>query len=148
MGVIVWVHGDALRRESAAFREYPTAPALFVWDDVVLRGYGVSLKRLVFMYECLLDLPVEMVRGDVATQLVAFATRHGADTIVTMDTPAPRFAQIVATLRQTHTVLILSDPPLVAVDKPVDLGRFSRFWQNVRPLLLRESVQKKLFDDV
>jgi hypothetical protein len=56
MRSIVWIHADCLRRDCAAFREYPAVPALFVWDDVVLRGYGLSLKRMVFLYECLLDL--------------------------------------------------------------------------------------------
>lgn len=147
MSTIIWVHGDALRHDSAAFRTYPTAPAVFVWDDVVLRGYGVSLKRLVFIYECLLDLPVEILRGDVAQQVRAFAQHHQADTVVTMESPAPRFAQIVATLRETHTVIVLADAPLVAVEGDVDLGRFSRFWQKVRPLLLNIPKQRRLFDD-
>jgi hypothetical protein len=68
MTAIVWIHADCLRRECAAFLQYPTAPAIFVWDDVVLRGYGLSLKRMVFLYECLLDLNVAIYRGDVAAQ--------------------------------------------------------------------------------
>ena len=89
MTVIVWIHADCLRRECAAFQQYPTAPAVFVWDDVVLRGYGLSLKRMVFLYECLLDLDVAIYRGDVAAQVRAFAVLHDAHRVVTMATVAP-----------------------------------------------------------
>jgi hypothetical protein len=148
LNTIVWVHGDALRIDSAAFRHTPGAPAIFVWDDVVIRGYGLSLKRLVFMYECLLDLPLDIYRGDVATEVRGFAQRHAADTIVTMESVAPRFHHIVTELRQTHTVLVLADAPLVEAPAGVDLGRFSRYWQKIRPLLLKEAKQVRLFDDL
>ncbi len=148
MSAIVWIHADCLRRDCAAFRDYPTAPALFVWDDVVLRGYGLSLKRMVFLYECLLDLDVAIYRGDVAGQVRAFANQHGATTIVTMQTPAPRFATIVADLRTTHTVEVCSDEPFVEAPADIDIARFSRYWTKVRGDVLRQPNQRNLFDDL
>lgn len=147
MRSIVWIHADCLRRDCAAFREYPTVPALFVWDDVVLRGYGLSLKRMVFLYECLLDLDVAIYRGDVATEVRAFAVLHAATTIVTMGTPAPRFATIVADLRTTHTVAVLADEPFAEVPDGVDIKRFSRFWGSIRPQVVRQPLQRGLFDE-
>ena len=147
MSSIVWIHADCLRRECAAFQQYPTAPALFVWDDVVLRGYGLSLKRMVFLYECLLDLDVEIHRGDVASEVRAFAQTHGATTIITMETPAPRFATIVSDLRTTHRVDVHADEPFAEVSDGVDIKRFSRFWGSIRTQVVRQPQQRGLFDD-
>lgn len=147
MSSVVWIHADCLRRDCAAFRAYPTAPALFVWDDVVLRGYGLSLKRMVFLYECLLDLDVEIHRGDVASEVRAFAQTHGATTIITMETPAPRFATIVADLRTTHRVDVHADEPFAEVSDGVDIKRFSRFWGSIRTQVVRQPQQRGLFDD-
>ena len=148
MTAIVWIHADCLRRECAAFQQYPTAPAVFVWDDVVLRGYGLSLKRMVFLYECLLDLDVAIYRGDVAAQVRAIAVLHDAHRVVTMATEAPRFGTIVADLRTTHTVEVLADEPFVDTPADLDIARFSRYWSRVRGDVLRKPTQRGLFDEV
>jgi hypothetical protein len=65
---IVWIHGDCLSPYGPALTAYPGAPAIWVWDDALLEEWRISLKRIVFIYECLLDLPVVIRRGDVATE--------------------------------------------------------------------------------
>jgi hypothetical protein len=129
MTPIVWIHGDALRPSNPALLAYPDAPAVFVWDDELLTKYGLSFKRIVFMYEALLELPVTIYRGNVTTQVSAFASAHHADTIVTSGTPAPRFAAICQQLHRTHTVEILAEPTFVDLPASTDVKRFSRYWQ-------------------
>lgn len=126
---IVWVHGDSLRPTNPALIAYPDVPAVFVWDDELLKRYSLSLKRIVFMYEALLELPVTIVRGDVVTQVQAFAIHHQASTIVTSGTPAPRFAAICQQLRRTHAVDIIAEPAFVDIPPHTDIKRFSRYWQ-------------------
>ncbi|MFN5058551.1 MAG: hypothetical protein ACK5GU_01380 [Chloroflexota bacterium] len=129
MKPIIWIHGDALRPSNPALLAYPDAPAIFVWDDELLTKYGLSFKRIVFMYEALLELPVTIYRGNVITQVSAFASVHHADTIVTTGTPAPRFATICQQLRRTHIVEILAEPAFVDIPTHTDVKRFSRYWQ-------------------
>lgn len=128
---IVWVHGDCLSPQSPAFTAYPDAPALFVWDDELLATYRLSLKRIVFISECLLELPVRIFRGEVAEAVLNFAAEHGADAIVTTESPSPRFAAISRRLAAQWPLLVLPVEPFVAVRGSLDLRRFSRYWQAV-----------------
>ena len=136
MTSIIWIHGDTLRPTNPALLAYPDAPAVFVWEDELLTKYGLSFKRIVFMYEALLELPVTIYRGNVVEQVSAFAQSHHADTIVTSGTPAPRFAAFCQQLRRTHTVEILAEPAFVDIPASTDVKRFSRYWQVAKPKLL------------
>jgi hypothetical protein len=133
---IIWIHGDALRPTNPALVAYPDVPAVFVWDDELLTKYNLSFKRIVFMYEALLELPVTIYRGNVVEHITAFARSHNADTIVTSGTPAPRFAAICQQLRHTHTVEILAEPAFVDIPMSTDIKRFSRYWQVAKQRLL------------
>jgi hypothetical protein len=128
---IIWVHGDCLSPQNPALRAYPGAPALFVWDDELLATYQLSLKRIVFITECLLELPVRIFRGDVAEAVLTFAADHEADAIVTTESPSPRFAVISRRLTNNLPLLVLPIEPFVTARTPLDLRRFSRYWQVV-----------------
>jgi deoxyribodipyrimidine photo-lyase len=134
---IVWVHGDCLAPDGPALRAYPDAPAVFVWDDALLQRRRLSLKRIVFIYECLLELPVTIVRGNVATEVTAFAAAHGARRVATSDSVSPGFAAIRRRLATALTVEVLAAAPFVPPDVPFDLRRFSRYWQRAGPLALQ-----------
>jgi hypothetical protein len=135
---IVWVHGDALRPTNPALLAAPDAPALFVWDDALLDAWALSLKRIRFIYECLLALPVSIRRGDVAAELLRFAAAAGAQQVLTAPSPSPRFQEIVLLLQEAGLdVIVLPDPPFARLDQPPDLRRFSRYWRQARPHALR-----------
>ncbi|MDX2159865.1 MAG: hypothetical protein SF162_00930 [bacterium] len=130
--VIVWVHGDALSPTNPALEEFPGAPAVFVWDDALLRRYGTSLKRIVFMYECLLEMPVTLLRGDVAAQVIAFAQAHDAARVVTTDSPSPHFESILTRIEQVYPVEVIVPDELIDDDVHLDLGSFSRYWRTAQ----------------
>lgn len=136
MPPILWIHGDCLRPTNPALLAHPDAPAIFVWDDALLQQYHISLKRIVFMYEALLELPVTIYRGDVVAQITQFAQLHQADTIVTTATPAPRFKAICSQLRRDYTVQVLSEPVFVDIPANTDTKRFSRYWQVAKSRLI------------
>lgn len=138
---ILWIHGEALGPANPALRAHPDRPAVFVFDAELLAGRSpttgdpttdpqpVSLKRIGFLYECLLELPVSLRQGDVAEQVLAFAAEHGADGIVTSAGTDPRVAAICAALEQVLPVQALAPEPFVELEERVDLGRFSRYWR-------------------
>ena len=139
---ILWIHGEALGPANPALQAYPSRPAVFVFDTELLAGRSpttgdpaapaaqpVSLKRIGFLYECLLELPVSLRKGDVATEVLAFARAHGADGIVTSAGIDPRVAAICAALEQELPVQVLEPQPFVELEERVDLGRFSRYWR-------------------
>ncbi|MFZ9319299.1 MAG: hypothetical protein ACO23X_10915 [Vulcanococcus sp.] len=132
---ILWIHGEAIGPANPALQAYPGRPAVFVFDTELLAGRTatspepVSLKRIGFLYECLLELPVSLRKGDVATEVLAFARAHGADGIVTSAGTDPRIAAICEVLEQELPVEVLKPQPFVELEGRVDLGRFSRYWR-------------------
>ena len=138
---ILWIHGEALGPANPALQAYPGRPAVFVFDSELLAGRSpttgdpasssrpVSLKRIGFLYECLLELPVSLRKGDVATEVLAFARTHGADGIVTSAGIDPRVEAICQRLEQELPVQVLTPEPFVELEGRVDLGRFSRYWR-------------------
>ncbi len=142
---ILWVHGDNLNPHNPAFAAFPGAPALWVWDDALLARSRISLKRIVFLYECLLELPVVIRRGDVVAEVLRFAAMHNADGIVTVDSPAPGFAMRRRQLEQHLRVVTLPEPPFVDAPPGLDLRRFARYWRKVeRNAMTPTQLQKPL----
>ena len=79
---IVWVHEEALGPANPALQDHPKAPALFVFDQTWIEAQRISRKRLGFLYECALELPLTLRKGDVVEEVLAFAQRHGADGVM------------------------------------------------------------------
>lgn len=138
---IIWVHGDNLSPLSQPFQTAPDAPALFVWDEALMQEWRITLKRVAFMYECLLELPVTIRRGDVVAHLVAFAKEKEATRLLTSYSPSPRHAMICEAFKQQLPqvrIEVLSETPFVATQAP-DLKRFSRYWAAVKDVALTPS---------
>lgn len=132
---VLWIHGEALGPANPALVAHPGAPAVFVFDRVLIAQAGLSLKRLGFLYECLLELPVTLRHGDVAEEVLAFARRHGADGVVTSGAVDPRFSLLRERIAARLPVQVLEPEPFVELPEPVDLRRFSRYWRRAEPAL-------------
>ncbi len=126
---VVWVHGDCLSPRGPALRWAPGAPAIWVWDDALVEEWRLSLKRLVFIYESLVELPVTIRRGDVAAEVAAFAAEHGATRVLTAGSPSPRFRSIVEEVERAVPVEVLPVEPFLAYGGHLDLSRFAKYWR-------------------
>jgi hypothetical protein len=126
---IIWVHGDCLSPNNPALREYPDAPAIWVWDDALIEEWQLSLKRLTFIYECLLELPVVIRRGNVAQEVLAFAQEHNANQVATAESVSPRFDIICEEIEKNIDLEIFEVEPFFEYDGYIDLKRFSRYWK-------------------
>jgi len=130
---LVWVHGDALSPTNPALQAYPDAPALFVFDEALLNDWRISLKRLVFMWECLLETRADLERGDVAQRLIARAKEQGFTKIATTYSPSPRWTSIVESLEKSGLVVeVHAVEPFLAYEGTFDLKRFSRYWSKAQ----------------
>jgi hypothetical protein len=143
---IVWLHADCLSPYNPAMVKNPNVPAIFVWDDELLEEWQITLKRIVFIYECLLDLPVTIRRGNVEEKVVLFAQECGAGRIITNESPSPRFREICQRISHSmpsgSRLEVLRGEPLVSVDKEIDLKRFSRYWRTVKSYAMISSQAK------
>ncbi|MTJ06490.1 deoxyribodipyrimidine photo-lyase [Anabaena sp. UHCC 0204] len=126
---VIWINGDCLSPHNPALQEYPQAPALWVWDDVLISEWQIGIKRLTFIYECLLELPVEIRRGNIAAEILNFTKEHNANLVVTTDSPSPRFNDICNQIHNSIKLEILSVEPFFEYDGYIDLQRFSRYWK-------------------
>lgn len=129
---VIWVHADCLHRQSPAYLAYPDAPSIFVWDDTELQRTGWTMKRIAFIYECLLDLPVAIRRGDPVLEVRRFMEEQHCSEVVTVSTPDPHLQGQAKTLNAE----ILEWEPFVKVEGKLDLRRFSRYWTKVESVLL------------
>jgi hypothetical protein len=134
--VLIWVHEDCLHPNSPALQTYPDAPRVFVFDEAAT---PVSLKRIVFQYECLLEIPrIEIRRGEVTAELSQAAREYDCQRIVTVASVAPHFAQVVSTLQRSHklSMTVLAVEPFLELSPSeadrLDLKRFSRFWHAIK----------------
>lgn len=132
---VLWIHGEALGPANPALVAHPGAPAVFVFDRELIAARRPSLKRLGFLYECLLELPVTLRHGDVAQEVLAFARRHRADGVVTSAAVDPHFALLRQRIAAQLPVVVLDPEPFVELPEPVDLRRFSRYWRRAEPAL-------------
>ncbi|MTJ11103.1 deoxyribodipyrimidine photo-lyase [Anabaena sp. UHCC 0187] len=126
---VIWINGDCLSPQNPALQAYPQAPALWVWDDALIGEWQIGLKRLTFIYECLLELPVEIRRGNVAAEVLAFAKEHNTNLVVTTDSPSPRFDDICHQIEKSVKLEVLAREPFFEYDEYIDLKRFSRYWK-------------------
>jgi deoxyribodipyrimidine photo-lyase len=164
-GPVVWVHGEGLGPANPALRAAPGRPAVFVFDRELIGGgtattaepltapapgtasaaeesrarRPLSRKRLGFLAECLLELPVTVCLGDVAEEVTAFARLHGADGVVTSRAVDPRFEPLRRRIASRLPVVVLEPEPFVLLEetaeRPLDLRRFSRYWRRAGPRL-------------
>ena len=95
---ILWVHEEALGPANPALQDYPNAPGLFVFDDAWIQDQAISRKRIGFLYESALSLPLTLRRGDVAAEVLRFAQRHGADAVISSTAVDPRLQRIAAAI--------------------------------------------------
>jgi deoxyribodipyrimidine photo-lyase len=131
---LLWVHTDSLNPDSAMVRDHIGRPSVFIWDTEWLAKSHISLKRIVFLVECLQEMAtgLELRQGDVATELVSAARAHGADYIVAQRTPDSRLRLAASKVERHLPVVWYDPPPFVESRRELDLKRFSRYWQRAQ----------------
>lgn len=137
MRAVVWLHEDGLRLDGCG-----DLPALFVFDDRLLRELGYGLKRIAFIYETLLELGVTIRRGDTASEVRQFAAEHGAETLLLRPTVCPKRRAIIAELGRHLTIEALPEPSFVNAPERLDLKRFSRYWRRVSEQAMLPTIKQ------
>lgn len=122
---LIWLHEEALRTSHPVFKAAPQGTrALFVWDDDYLQNLGYSLKRLVFIYETLCELPVDIIRGDTLSSVKELAPTR----IFIPGSDKPHIVSMTNVLKTITTVEIIKDEELVQLPATMDLRRFFKYW--------------------
>ena len=129
----VWVHDDAIGRDHPVFeRAGEGARAVFVFDGAYYEARGYTLKRLVFIMECVEDAGFEMVEGDLLETLRALE-----GPLLTARTPNPHYREVIESLRQTHDVTVVRETAFAQVGDGTDLKRFFRYWKKAKKSVMQ-----------
>jgi hypothetical protein len=124
---LFWVHTDCLRR-------IHEQGAIFVFDPQQIEREGWGIKRLLFLYECLLEAPdLQILKGD-SVELLSLESAA----VITEATPDPWIASRIQALQARGTnVEVRPAPPFSGIRADASLTRFSRYWKKAGPKLLR-----------
>lgn len=133
MSALIWLHEDALRAAHPVFAE-PHERAVFIWDDAYMAAMDYGLKRRVFLYESLLELPVEIYAGDTLETLEALAHAAQASCLISPHTPNPRLNHIMEALSGTLRVQRIADDAFVDLPPQEGLRRFFKYWNKAKKL--------------
>ena len=139
---LLWVHTDSLNPKSPMLLDHPDAPAVFIWDLAWLKESRIALKRIVFIAECLREMPgtIELRSGDLSDELLLAAKTCGAEYILVQRTPDPRL-RAAALAAEQHLPVVWYDPPrFVDETRSFDLKRFSRYWQRAETSAMKSTT--------
>ena len=135
---IIWVHEDALSRSHPVFSAAANAKdVLFIWDNEFFQSQGYTVKRLLFIYECLLEMDVAIIKGSMAEVLSDFCNGE----IYTAQTPNPYFRDIIKSLQAGGSkVIIVENEMFSQIDQGAEMGRFFQFWNKGRKFMMKPNA--------
>ena len=124
--LIVLLHEKSLRIPNTVVdRIKKDTRVVFVWDDEYYKNRGYSLKRLVFIYETISKLPVQILRGDTL-QILTSCNPKKVLIPFTADTGLTRLSQ---SLSRSFNVEIIKDDLFCEADFSFETKRFFKYWK-------------------
>lgn len=137
--VLVWLNEESLNPHGPTLTAYPAATPVFVFDELAIEKAGWSIKRLAFIYECLLEIPnVQIYRGAPFALLTSLCQEKGYQEIVTTSVVDPRLQKNIETLDKTVRVRQYPVEEFAPIERVRDLRRFSRYWNDVEQVVVRD----------
>ena len=124
--LIVLLHEKSLRIPNTIVdRLKKDTKVIFVWDDEYYKNRGYSLKRLVFIYETISKLSVQILRGDTVQILTSFNPKKVLIPF-TADTGLTRLSH---SLSRSFNVEIIKDDLFCEEDFSFETKRFFKYWK-------------------
>ena len=125
---LLLVHDKALRSGLDVYEASESFKAVHIWDDEYYRSQRYSLKRLVFIYETLLDLPLEIIHGNTLDIL----SKENFDHIVIPYSGDQVLKTLFSKIEKIKTVQYLFETSFVNLDRAVEFKRFFKYWNQAK----------------
>ena len=132
---LIWLHEYSLRTPAKLLQSLLPEQAIascFIWDDMYLREQNYSFKRLVFIYETLIELPVDIIHGDI----IDILRQRPESEIYVQETIYPSLQQKIHELQQYKVVKLIPVEPWVAIPVNKKYQRFFQYWKNAEKQLM------------
>ena len=129
MNKIIWIHDQALKKDHAILNALDShTKAIFIWDDTYFRDRHYSLKRLVFIYESLCEMPILIFKGSVYDVIASLCPCQ----ITTFFTTDSKIQQIIQKLSQQYAVEVIQPKPFVQIVESHRFKRFFNYWNQAQ----------------
>ena len=125
---LLLIHDKALRSGLDVYEASESFKAVHIWDDEYYRSQKYSLKRLVFIYETLLDLPLEIIHGNTLDIL----SEENSDHIVIPYSGDQVLKTLFSKIEKIKTVQYLFETSFVHLDRAVEFKRFFKYWNQAK----------------
>ena len=136
MSACIWLHEEALSLSHPVFQAAPeNTPAIFIWDEAYLRAQQYSLKRLVFIDECVADLGILAVDTPCSLGTADWLKLSEYQTIYIPASVNPWINTIIADVRTHKNVHVvptsLAFPMDSSLDSNQEYRRFYAYWRQL-----------------
>lgn len=122
---LILLHEEALRMTHPVFKLAPAETrAIFLWDEDYFRSTGYTLKRLIFIYETLCELPVDIIQGNT----LAVIRELAPSVLYAPATNNPLIVNVIGSLKGIAPVKLVEDEAFVMIKKGIKFRRFFQYW--------------------
>jgi hypothetical protein len=123
---LILLHEESLRMTHPVFHAAPQGVrAIYVWDDDYVKRTGYSLKRLVFIYETLTGLDVDILHGDTRRILQEI----NPTLVYLASTNNPLILEMIDSIGEVLPIEMVSDEAFVNLKNSMVFKRFFQYWR-------------------
>lgn len=125
---LILLHEEALRLSHPVFTMRSDATnVVFIWDNSYFQQADYSLKRLVFIYETLCELSINIISGDTKQVISTIAP----SVVYVPFTHNPLIKEMIDTLDSLTVIQWVADEVLVN-PQGSHFERFFKYWEKTR----------------
>ena len=126
---VIWLHEKALGLTHPVMQDaHKAAKIIHIWDDGYYRAQGYSLKRLVFIYETLCALKIDIIHGDSLAVFRALSPQK----IIVPYTVASGITTLYHQLAGEFDCRLIKDVPFAQIAPEDKFRRFFKYWQKAK----------------
>ena len=126
---LLYIHDKGLGDNQPIFsRMTPNSRALFIWDDAYFKKRNYSLKRLVFIYETLISMPVEIVLGETSEIVNDLAPKK----IITTYTADIELRRLMSETFKDFELELVYPKAFVHINDEFNFTRFFKYWNKAK----------------
>lgn len=133
---LIWVHEDTLSLSHPVFADIEQANAIFIWDESYWKKSDISLKRLVFIYESLCEMPIQIIKGDMLTVL-----RDRQESVIQVGaTNNPLIKNVIDKLALDKRVIEVKSKAFVVLKSNKEYRRFFQYWKEAEKTIYTDPL--------
>ena len=131
---LIYLHDKGLGDNHPIFsRMNAESKAIFIWDDAFFKERGYSLKRLVFIYETLCTMPVEIIYGATNDVINNIAPKK----IITPFSADLSIINLISNISKQFEVEFVYQTAFAQIDDSSEFKRFFKYWNKAKETALK-----------